>query len=129
MNVSRVVHDEMNTFEVPKLSTLLGARLSHLSRGPLLVSRRYNADLNGERYVANTSPYQREVHDLDNENRNCIVDELVRGHQYKPFNSLEDARREEFAECPFCCPLIDNSTADIDPRTNALAGIKPRRVA
>ena len=118
----------MNTFDVLK-GALTRRLVIHLFPGPILVSRRYNADLNGERYVANTSPYQREVHDLDNENRNCIVDEIVRGHHYKPFNSLEDARREEFTQCPFCCPMIDNSATDLDPQTNALAGIKPRRVA
>lgn len=93
------------------------------------MARKYKGSLNGERYVANTSPYKREVHDLDNENRNCLVDEIIRSRQDKPFGSLEDARREEFVECPFCRPLIDNSTADPDPGTNALAGIKSRRVA
>ena len=90
------------------------------------MSRKYKGNLNGERYVANTSPYKREVHDLDNENRNCMVDEIIRAKQDKPFGSLEAARREEFGQCPFCCPLIDNSTARTDSRTNALAGIKSR---
>lgn len=93
------------------------------------MARKYKGNLNGERYVANTSPYNHEVHDLDNENRNCLVDHIVRSRQDKPFGSLEDARREQFVECPFCCAVIDNSMADVDPQTNALAGIKPRRVA
>jgi hypothetical protein len=93
------------------------------------VARKYKGNLNGERYVANTSPYNHEVHDLDNENLNCMVDHIIRSHQDRPFESLEDARREEFVECPFCCAVIDNSMADVDSQTNALAGIKPRRVA
>lgn len=93
------------------------------------MARKYKGNLNGERYVANTSPYKREVHDLDNENLNCMVDHIIRSHQDRPFESLEDARREEFVECPFCCAVIDNSVADANPQTNALAGIKPRRVA
>lgn len=90
------------------------------------MSRKYKGNLNGERYVANTSPYKREVHDLDNENRNCMIDEIVRVRQDKAFGSLADARREEFTECPFCCSLIDNSMAPAESETNALAGIKSR---
>ncbi|HEY1951343.1 MAG TPA: hypothetical protein VGG76_00930 [Gemmatimonadaceae bacterium] len=93
------------------------------------MSRKYKGNLNGERYVANTSPYKREVHDLDNENRNCMVDEIVRNRQDRPFGSLADAHREEFLECPFCCSFIDNSMTRFDSQNNPLAGIKPRRVA
>jgi len=90
------------------------------------VSRKYKGNLNGERYVANTSPYKREVHDLDNENRNCVIDEIIRARQDKPYRSLEDACRDEFKRCPFCCPVVDNSAAAADSATNALAGIKSR---
>jgi tRNA U54 and U55 pseudouridine synthase Pus10 len=90
------------------------------------VSRKYKGNLNGERYVANTSPYKREVHDLDNENRNCVIDEIIRARQDKPYRSLEDATRDEFKQCPFCCPLVDNSAAAADSANNALAGIKSR---
>ena len=89
------------------------------------MARKYKGNLNGERYVANTSPYKREVHDLDNENRNCMVDEIIRARQDKPYHSLEDARREEFRECPFCHSLVDNSAATGSP-THALSGIKSR---
>ena len=90
------------------------------------MSRKYNGNLNGERYVANTSPYKREIHDLDNENRNCMVYEIIRAGQDRAFRSLEVARREGYDECPFCCPLVDNSTAVDDSPTNALSGIKSR---
>ena len=91
------------------------------------MSRKYKGSLNGERYVANTSPYKREVHDLDNENRNCMVDEIIRARQDKAFRSLADARREEFSQCAFCCSLVDNSAAAVDSSSNALAGIRSRR--
>jgi len=35
------------------------------------VPRKYKGNLNGEKYVAHVNPYRREVHDLDNENRNA----------------------------------------------------------
>ena len=93
------------------------------------MARKYKGNLNGERYVANTSPYKREVHDLDNENRNCLVDEIIRSREDRPFTSLDAARRQEFVECPFCCAAIDNSTTKFSSESNPLAGIKPRRVA
>jgi hypothetical protein len=92
------------------------------------VPRKYKGNMNGQRYVANTSPYRREVHDLDNENRNCMVDEIIRAAQDKPFGSIREARLEEFTACPFCCSLVDNSATADDAGTNALAGITSRRV-
>jgi hypothetical protein len=58
--------------------------------------------MNGQKYIANTSPYRREVHDLDNENRNCLVDEIIRAGQDKPYTSLEAARIDDFGPCSFC---------------------------
>jgi len=91
------------------------------------VSRKYKGSLNGERYVANASPYKREVHDLDNENRNCMIDEIIRSRHEKPYRSLADARRDDFPHCPFCCSLVDNSAAATDSSNNPLAGITSRR--
>jgi hypothetical protein len=90
------------------------------------VSRKYKGNLNGQRYVANTSPYKREVHDLDNENRHCMIDEIIRARQDQPYSSLDEARRGEFNQCPFCCSLVDNSAAVAEPTDNALAGITSR---
>jgi hypothetical protein len=64
--------------------------------------RKYKGNMNGQRYVANTSPYKREVHDLDNESRNCQVDEVIRAGQDKPYESLLDAKREDFGFCAYC---------------------------
>ena len=130
MDVSRIVHKAINIFLLARIdlfSVDVYVR-SNLFRGQV-VARKYKGNLNGERYVADTSPYSHRVHDLDNENLNCMVDHIIRSRQDKPFESLEDARREEFVECPFCCAVIDNSMAGVDSQTNALAGIKPRRVA
>ena len=66
------------------------------------MSRKYKGNMNGQRYVANTSPYKREVHDLDNESRNCLVDEVIRAGQDKPYESLTDAKREDFGTCAYC---------------------------
>jgi hypothetical protein len=66
------------------------------------VARKYKGNMNGQKYVANTSPYKREVHDLDNENRHCLVDEIIRAGQDKPYVSIDDARRDEFGPCMFC---------------------------
>lgn len=41
--------------------------------------RKYKGNMNGQQYVAHVNPYKREVHDLDNETRNCLVDEIIRG--------------------------------------------------
>ena len=68
------------------------------------VARKYKGNMNGQRYVANTSPYKREVHDLDNESRNCQIDEIIRMHQDKPYLSARDAEREDFKHCEFCSP-------------------------
>ncbi len=64
--------------------------------------RKYKGNMNGEKYVAHVNPYKREVHDLDNENRNCLVDEIIRGAKDRPYSSLEDARLDDFNPCPYC---------------------------
>ena len=68
------------------------------------LARKYKGNMNGQRYLANTSPYPREVHDLDNENRHCLVDEIIRVAQDRPYTSLEEARRDDFNQCTLCSP-------------------------
>ena len=63
--------------------------------------------MNGERYLANTSPSKKEVHDLDNEKTNCQIDEIIRAGNDKPYNSLADARRDGYDNCAYC---LGNST-------------------
>jgi hypothetical protein len=66
------------------------------------VARKYKGNMNGQKFVANMSPYKREVHDLDNENRNCLIDEIIRSGQDKPYSSLDEARQDDFNQCAFC---------------------------
>lgn len=68
------------------------------------MARKYKGSMNGQRYLANTSPYTREVHDLDNESRHCLIDEIIRTSQDKPYALLEEARRDDFRECALCSP-------------------------
>jgi len=50
------------------------------------MARRYRGNMNGERYLANTSPSKLEVHDLDNEKTNCQIDEIIRaGHDKRAY--------------------------------------------
>ena len=64
--------------------------------------RKYKGNMNGQRYIAHMSPYKREVHDLDNESRNCQVDEIIRGGLDRPYEALRDARRDDYNPCTFC---------------------------
>ena len=64
--------------------------------------RKYKGNMNGQQYVAQMSPYMRHVHDLDNENRNCLIDEIIRTGQDRPYNSLLEARRDDYNPCAFC---------------------------
>jgi hypothetical protein len=66
--------------------------------------RKYKGNMNGQRYVANTSPYRREVHDLDSESRHCLVDEIIRAGQDKPYSSIQEARQDDFNQCALCLP-------------------------
>jgi len=58
--------------------------------------------MNGERYLANTSQTKREVHDLDNENTNCQIDEIIRAGHDRPYTSLAAARADGFDNCAYC---------------------------
>ena len=62
--------------------------------------RRYNGNMNGERYLGNKN--KTEVHDLDNENTNCQIDEIIRAGNDRPFNSLTEARAAGYDNCHYC---------------------------
>lgn len=69
------------------------------------MARWYTGNMSGERYLANTSPSKREVHDLDNEKtgaNQCQIDEIIRARNDRPYNSLDQARREGFDNCAWC---------------------------
>lgn len=69
------------------------------------MSRRFRGNMNGERYLANTSPSKREVHDLDNEDTSpsgCQIDEIIRAGHDRPYTSLERAIADGFDPCAKC---------------------------
>lgn len=66
------------------------------------MARRYTGNMNGERYLANTSPSKMEVHDLDNEKVQCQIDEIIRAGHDKPYNSLAQANADGYDNGAFC---------------------------
>jgi hypothetical protein len=66
------------------------------------MARRYRGNMNGERYLANTSPSKLEVHDLDNEKTNCQIDEIIRAGHDKPYTSLASAHADGYDNCAYC---------------------------
>jgi hypothetical protein len=66
------------------------------------MARRRTGHMNGERYLANTNPSKLEVHDLDNENNNCQIDEIIKAGNDKPYNWKYEANRDGFDNCYWC---------------------------
>ena len=66
------------------------------------MTRRYRGRMNGERYLANTSPTKREVHDLDNEKTKCQINEIIAANHDKPYNSQQTANADGYDNCAHC---------------------------
>ncbi|HET6228725.1 MAG TPA: hypothetical protein VFE05_01525 [Longimicrobiaceae bacterium] len=66
------------------------------------MSRRYTGNMSGERYLANKSPSKREVHDLDNEQTRCQIDDIISAGNDKPYTSLSSAKAEGYDNCAHC---------------------------
>lgn len=69
------------------------------------MARRYRGHMNGERYLANTSPSKREVHDLDNEKtggNQCQIDEIINAGNDKPYHSQSAANADGYDNCQWC---------------------------
>jgi len=66
------------------------------------MTRRYSGHMNGERFLANTSTSKLEVHDLDNENSNCQIDEIIKAGHDKPYKTLEAAKHDGYDNCAYC---------------------------
>ena len=66
------------------------------------MTRRFSGHMNGERFLANTSPTKLEVHDLDNEKPSCQIDEIIEAAHDKPYTSWEKARQNGFDNCAYC---------------------------
>lgn len=63
--------------------------------------------MNGERYLANSSPSKMEVHDLDNEKSQCQIDEIIRAGHDRPYTTLAAAHAAGYDNCAWC---LGNST-------------------
>ena len=61
--------------------------------------------MEGERYLGNVNTM--EVHDLDNENSNCQINEIIKAGHDRPYNFLSSAHNAGFDDCYWCLP---NST-------------------
>ena len=68
------------------------------------MARRWTGHMNGERYLANTSPSKCEVHDLDAEKPQCQVDEIIKAGHDRPYHSLEAAHRDGYDDCAYSLP-------------------------
>lgn len=66
------------------------------------MTRRWIGHMRGERFLANTSPSKREVHDLDNETTNCQIDAIIRAGNDHPYSSREAAKRDGYDNCHYC---------------------------
>ncbi|MDP9190190.1 MAG: hypothetical protein M3P06_00620 [Acidobacteriota bacterium] len=67
------------------------------------MARRNKGNMNGERYLGNTS--KKRVHDLDNEQTGkdeCQIDEIIAAKNDTPFQSLDAAHREGYDDCDYC---------------------------
>lgn len=56
----------------------------------------------GKRYLGNNN--KMEVHDLDNEQVNCQIDEIIRAGHAVTFtpDTLEEAHRQGYDNCAWC---------------------------
>lgn len=62
--------------------------------------RRDNLPLSGAKYCANTN--KMEVHDLDNEQTGCQIDEIIEADHAVPYNSLAEAQKKGYDNCAWC---------------------------
>ncbi|MDO8886076.1 hypothetical protein [Candidatus Oleimmundimicrobium sp.] len=65
--------------------------------------RRYSWPFNGKRFIGNKDPDHMEVHDLDNENKNCQIDEINK-ENVQTFNPdlVHEAQEQGFNGCYWC---------------------------
>lgn len=64
------------------------------------MARRYNGNMNGERYLGNKNTT--EVHDLDNENTNCQINEIIKAGNDRPFGTHSEAKSAGYDNCAYC---------------------------
>jgi hypothetical protein len=68
------------------------------------MARRPGPPTYGRRFVGNSNPGHREVHDLDNEKRQCQIDEIIAAGHAVIFNpdTLAQARQQGYDNCAYC---------------------------
>jgi len=66
--------------------------------------RRHGYPVYGKRFLGNRNPGHMEVHDLDNEDVRCQIDEVIRAGHAVAFSpdTLAQARREGYDKCDHC---------------------------
>lgn len=64
------------------------------------MARRWTGNMNGEQYLGNTNTT--EVHDLDNEQRNCQIDEIIAAGHDRPFKTLAEAHAAGYDNGHYC---------------------------
>ncbi len=70
-----------------------------------MVRRKYSP-FNGKQYLRNNNPGHKEVHDLDNEQNSCKINEISMSH-IEMFDSLSSALYSpEYDGCKHCLPTF-----------------------
>lgn len=81
------------------------------------MTRRWSSNLSGsgnlagERYVGNKK--KKEVHDLEHETPECLIDEIIRTEEDVPFRTIDDAHNQGYTNCPLCVDEDAGSTCKI----------------
>ena len=64
------------------------------------MARREAGNMQGQRFLGNTNSL--EVHDLDNEKKNCQIDKVIAAGHDRPYIYLHQAHRDGFDSCGNC---------------------------
>ena len=64
------------------------------------MSRRFDGNMNGERYCGDKKSM--EIHDLDQETCMCHIDDVIAKHRDRPFLRITEARKQGYNNCEWC---------------------------
>ena len=71
-------------------------------QGGMQMARRSGAPLHWAKYCVNLA--EKEIHDLDNEQRLCHIERILAAGQAKPYHSLNGAYADGHRDCEHCLP-------------------------
>jgi hypothetical protein len=54
----------------------------------------------GEKYLGNRD--NKEVHDLERETPECLIDKIMRADNEIAFRTIDDAHDQGYKDCPYC---------------------------